>query len=334
VTADTHEVQRALGECLVDYLGQSCTLVSVRRKPYNYSTSFALEELEVELSNGTSMRVIFKNLGSTGLLPGARASKPAFLFEPLREIQTYQRLLSGSKSGTATCYGAVADQDSNRYWLFLERVDGLELYQVGDVAVWAEVAAWLAGMHSCAALQVHTLRQRNPYLISYDATHYRRWLHRATSYMGHGGLVAQRRSLAAVAEGLEVALGRFAELPRTLLHGEFYASNVLVGGRPEARRICPVDWEMAGVGPALLDLGALCAGWDEDSRLAIARSYHQAWAAGGWAEDETTFLTYLQCCELCLAVQWLGWEPNWQAPPEHARDWFDVATRLAACLIQ
>ena len=74
------------------------------------------------------------------------------------------------------------------------------------------------------------------------------------------------------------------------------------------------------------------------STTAMARTSdgipRQAWAAGGWAEDETTFLTYLQCCELCLAVQWLGWEPNWQAPPEHARDWLDVATRLAACLIQ
>jgi hypothetical protein len=34
-----------------------------------------------------------------------------------------------------------------------------------------------------------------------------------------------------------------------------------------------------------------------------------------------------------LALQWLGWAPDWQAPPEHRRDWFSEA-RAAANMLE
>jgi Phosphotransferase enzyme family len=61
---------------------------------------------------------------------------------------------------------------------------------------------------------------------------------------------------------------RLLEFPVTFLHGEFYASNVLVVCEEgEGWRVCPVDWEMAAVGPGLIDLAALTAGrWTADER--------------------------------------------------------------------
>lgn len=327
------DLPRVLEEVLTVHFGRSCAITALRRQPYIYSTSFALEELQVELADGMSLRLILKDLGASGLLQDARTFKPAFLYEPRREIATYQRLLQSAQLGTANCYGAVADADSGRYWLFLEKVQGRELYQVGGLDVWVEVARWLAGMHSCAALDVESVLQRNPHLISYDAALYRTWLDRATTHLGDGDS-ASRRTLVDVAAGLEVALESLAEAPRTFVHGEFYASNVLVTEGPAGRRICPVDWEMTGVGPGLLDLGALCAGWDDESRRTIARGYLAAPGPRKWPADEGSFMTLLQCCELCLAVQWLGWAPTWEAPPEHARDWLSVASQLAGELCQ
>jgi thiamine kinase-like enzyme len=118
-------------------------------------------------------------------------------------------------------------------------------------------------------------------------------------------------------------------MPVTFLHGELYASNVLVAEEVTGRRVCPVDWEMAGVGPGLLDVAALCSGWDEPARQAIALAYRAALQPGpGWPPQEQDFLALLDCCSLCLAVQWLGWSPGWSAPPEHARDWLGHALRL------
>ena len=51
---------------------------------------------------------------------------------------------------------------------------------------------------------------------------------------------------------------RLLALPVGFIHGELYPSNVLVGER--TGRICAVDWEMAGIGPLLLDLAALTSG--------------------------------------------------------------------------
>ena len=79
---------------------------------------------------------------------------------------------------------------------------------------------------------------------------------------------------------------RLLDLPRTLLHGDFNASNILVRdsgtshvGReaePE-ERICPVDWEMAAVGPGFTDLAALISGgWNEEQRTALINTYLDA----------------------------------------------------------
>jgi len=318
---------------LTAYFGRPSVVTALRHRPYVYSTSFALEELDVSLQDGTSLQLILKDLGVAAMLPDARVSKPAFLYEPRREIETYARILSRTRLGTPTCYGTVVDDDHNRYWLFLEKVPGLELYQMGDTEVWQHVAAWLAAMHSCTSLDADTVRHANRHLIRYDADFYRRWFDRARTFIGPDG-PRQRRALTVVGQGLETALGRLAELPDTFVHGEFYASNVLVAEAPTGRRICPVDWEMAGVGPGLVDLAALCAGWDDESRRLIAHSYHLACGDGAaWPDDEEDFLVLLRDCQLCLAVQWLGWAPAWAAPPEHARDWLGEATQLAERIV-
>jgi hypothetical protein len=326
------EVWQVLEQILAVHFGRPSPVIALRREPYIYSTSFALEDLTVELADGTSLRLIRKDLGASGLLHDARIGKPSFLFEPRREIQTYQRLLSQARLGTATCYGAIVDPASARYWLFLEKVHGRELYQVGDVDVWVEVARWLAGLHRWPALRVESVEQRNPQLISYDADFYRRWLNRAKSFADTADR-DQQRALGLIGEGLETALGRLAELPATFVHGEFYASNVLVSEGLGGRRICPVDWEMAGIGPGLLDLAALCTGWDDTNVQAIARGYYEDWNQGSWPSDEAELLLLVHCCQLCLAVQWLGWAPHWVPPPEHARDWLAEASQLVEGIV-
>jgi hypothetical protein len=322
------EAWQILEQILTAHFGHPVAVTGFHREPYIYSTSFALEDLAVELVDGTSLRLIRKDLGTSGLLHDARSGKPSFLYEPCREIQTYQQLLSEAQLGTATCYGAVVDPGSVRYWLFLEKVSGRELYQVGDIDAWVASARWLADLHSCAALRVDSVRQRNGHLISYDADFYRRWLNRAKGFAESAG-PEQQQALGMIGEGLEIALRRLAALPATFVHGEFYASNVLVAEGPVGRRIRPVDWEMAGIGPGLLDLAALCTGWDEKNVRAIARGYYECWDKGTWPQDEEKSLLLLHCCQLCLAVQWLGWAPQWVAPPEHARDWLAEASQLA-----
>jgi hypothetical protein len=98
------DLEPILTDLLSVHFGRTCAITALRHHPYIYSTSFALDDLEVELADGTALRLILKNLSASGLLQAARASKPTFLHEPLREIQTYQRILGPARLGTATCW--------------------------------------------------------------------------------------------------------------------------------------------------------------------------------------------------------------------------------------
>jgi aminoglycoside phosphotransferase (APT) family kinase protein len=127
---------------------------------------------------------------------------------------------------------------------------------------------------------------------------------------------------------------RLLRLPVTLIHGEFYPSNVLVKRDGDRIRVCPVDWETAAIGPGLLDLAALTSGrWTEKQRLAMAMAYFKA--VGADQNDDTArdeFLIDLDFCNLFMAIQWLGWSPDWRPPPEHAQNWLTEACRLATKL--
>lgn len=299
-------------------------IVRLEHRPSAMRSSFALEEIDVDLADGRSLQILLKNAGKQGLLEGARQVKPSFLHNPLREIEVYRSLLAPLGLGTAHCYGAVIDPEADRYWLFLERVPGRELYQVGEFADWQEVARWLARFHRGGAGEaVQPLWPAS--LLRYEAEYYRLWLRRAMAFWA--GREA-RAGLARLARGYERVIERLLALPATFLHGEFYASNVLVQETAAGLRVCPVDWEMAAVGPRLMDLAALTAGgWTENERNDLALVYHSEW--GAEFPDSAAFLSALDHCRLHLAVQWLGWARDWSAPPLQRQDWLAEAMRLA-----
>jgi hypothetical protein len=330
----TGKLRAALQEALSRRSGAQQLVVGLERRPSAYSTSFAIEEVHVHLQDGTTLRLLYKDLSRHLMLESARRFKPNFLYDPMREIETYLTILEPNRLGTATCYGTIADHRAGRYGLFLEKVPGLELYQVGDLATWKRVAEWLAAMHARFAGQTGTLAQAAR-LLSYDATFYRRWIDRARASLPRVEPPLPRdawRGIERLTRDYDRVIERLTELPVTFIHGEFYASNVLVHEGEEGLRVCPVDWEMAAVGPGLIDLAALTAGgWTAEEKAALSMAYHAGLAphaVGRWAEPEE-FLLALDHCRLHLAVQWLGWASGWTPPPEHAQDWLGEALGLA-----
>jgi thiamine kinase-like enzyme len=275
---------------------------------------------------------MFKDLSPSALLEDARQAKPFFLYDPRREIQTYRSILAPARLGTPTCYGAVLDKRRGRYWLFLERVPGLRLAQVGAFSTWQQAARWLAVLHGRWAGKAEQM-VRTAHLLRWDAVLYRTWLPRAQTFLARAASsqpAGTRRHLAWLAARYERVVRRLVALPRTVVHGEFYASNILVQETAAGPRVCPVDWEMAALGPGLLDLAALSAGqWTEEERLALAQAYHATLTPHGDGQPTAEFLSALACCHLHLAVQWLGWAPAWSVPPEQQQDWLREALRQA-----
>jgi hypothetical protein len=303
------------------------------RRPCQFRSSFALEELDAQLDDGKSLKLMFKDMSIKGLSDKARKVKPHFLYDPVREIDTYRLLLSRGDLGTAAFYGATVDRERERYWLFMENVAAVALWQVGALDTWRQAARWLAGMHVRFAGRIDGSAPTD-HLLRYDADFYRLWPQRAQFFVyrprGSRGRSA-RHALEWLASRYDQVVERLTVLPVTFIHGEFYASNVLIGEQHERPRVCPIDWEIAAVGPALIDLAALTAGrWEEDVRESLADAYRAELSElDGFDVAPDGFEPALDCCRLHLAVQWLGWAPDWSPPRAHRQNWLAEAVRLA-----
>ena len=337
--ADREELHRELTDQLSHYFGRQLEIVKLDRRISEYCSSFIIEELDVTLNDGTSLALIFKDLSRGALLQGAGSVKPWFFYDPMREIDTYRRILVLHNLGTATCFGARVDRDIDRYWLFLERVPPVLLWQMGELDQWENVARWLAWMHHFLVRETEVIESGHiAHLIKYDREFYQRWIKRAVAFVSQGDKSAARKSAAAI-EWLGSVYGRVVErlltMPVTVIHGEFFASNVMIDPTPDSLRVCPVDWEMAAVGPGLVDLAGLTSGgWPSETKDVIAMAYYDGLPRDVTAKwDVPSFMADLDYCRLHQAVQWLGWSPSWSPPPEHKQDWLKEAICCAERLL-
>jgi hypothetical protein len=270
----------------------------VRRAPWAYSSSVAIEEVRVP--GGPVL--LLKEMADR-----PRPSRPAFLHDPEREPEAYATLPAGLD--LPVCHGTLAE--GRRTWLVLEQVDGVPLWQREDLAAWEAAARWAARLHALPAV-------RTPRGLRQDAAHLHRWVDRALA-------MAPRGALGDVEAAARRAADRLAALPGVRLHGELYPSNVLVGDRPGGPRIRPVDWETAGTGPGVLDLAALIAGdWEPALRERVIAAYR-----GALGRRPAGFGLALDAARLLVALQWLGWSDSWRPPPEHAHDWAADVRALA-----
>jgi Ser/Thr protein kinase RdoA (MazF antagonist) len=323
----TSELHSTLERLLPEALGRPCRVGELRRRPSSYRTSFPLEELDVALTDGTRLELVMKDGGRAALREDARLAKPGLLYDPVREIEVYRGVLAPQRMGTARYYGSVVDAAGDRYRLFIERVRGVELYQVVDLELWKEAARWLGRAHSrLAALGPSAARGR---LVVHDADYFARWFDRALELAASES--ARRRI-----ERLGGEHGRATESllaqPPTVIHGEFYASNVLVSPGESATRVCPIDWEVAGYGPGVIDVAALTTGWDPDQSRAMEAAYRESLTPpyGAWSGTDDDLSDAVDWARLHLAIRWLGWAPcAWTPPAEHRRDWLAEAEALA-----
>jgi len=317
-------LERALGCVGLEPLGP------IERRPSPYRTSFPIEELRVELTGRGPVRLGFKQLDRERLDQEAQLAKPAFLHDPEREPAVYRSLLPQAPAGPPEFFGAVLER--SRHWLFFEWVEGRELFQVGERGLWEEAARWLARFHAALAPQLDRHRAEGR-LIDHDAAFYRGWIERAERFTAERG-DGSAATVAWLRERHEPVVDALLALPRTVLHGEFYASNVLVAsasdsvptplGKKSDARVAPVDWELAAVGPGLSDLAALVSGWPAADREALAGAYASEPATPSFTARDLDF------ARLQVAIQWLGWAPPaWQPPDEKRHDWLAEATQLA-----
>lgn len=294
---------------------------SIEARPFECATSFRLTVVTVHLDHGDRHVLVMKDFDRAHMLPGARRHRAGRPASPRREIDAYRHVLAPAGIGPH-CLTTVADPIRQRYWLFTEKVSGIELWQAGDAHVWAAVAGWLGDMHRSFAGRHADLARWLPVL---DREWFGAWHRRAVAVLGESAdpkatelrTVLARRGLA---DRLDEEL---AAMPTTLVHGELYPSNVMVdasnvaGGAADVR-VVPIDWETAAIGPPMLDLAALSTGWDAPTQARLGEAY-----------GPTLDRSALAWCRLHLALRWIAHSADWEPPPAHRQDWIGEALQVA-----
>ncbi len=305
--------------------------LEVRRQPFEYMTSFPMERLRITLDDGEDEELLLKDVSWRGLDPSIRSSKPRFMHDPLREPAVYRRVLAPHRLDGGIFRGAIEDADRDRHWIFLRPIEGRELFRVGEAPMWEAAARWLARMHAALGSDVehHVAAGR---LLRVGPKSLRRWVERARGFAREARVEAsERRAIDANAARSRDLEERLAAMPPAVIHGEFYASNVLVTGTAEHPGVVAVDWEIAAAGPGLIDLAALTSGsLPEKLRAAVERAYLDELGGAGAGIVASDFPGSLDLCRLYLAIQWLGWAPRtWSPPPDHQQDWLAIALELS-----
>jgi aminoglycoside phosphotransferase (APT) family kinase protein len=267
-----------------DFLGRPAAVTGLERARSAYASSYEAEVLTVQVAGGEGLKVFFKNLGVTQFpKDGARQRRD-------RERAVYRDLLAGADLGPPRCFGSVWDESVGRHWLFLEFVEGV-LLRSCELRYWADAARWLGRLQGYFAPRAGRLSACD-FLVRHDAAFFRAKAAQALRDVGQiFGPLADR--LAGALDDYEQILGVFLDQPRTLVHGNYRPSNVLVVPGPGPVRVCPVDWEQAGWGSALYDLAYLTDGFEGPELDLLLEAYRGEAAGQGVAVPDPDELRQL-----------------------------------------
>ena len=291
-------------------------MLAVRRVESRYRSSYPLEELLVQTTHG-QLEMIWKRVAphelSEAAVPPSRRSSSI----PV-ERSTRTEICSRRSELVHVCTAPI----QRAGWLFLARVPGVELYQIGHPPVWQQVAAWLAGMHH-QFTRVSGVGHAPSRVVRYDRQFYRRFMERA---LARTGRVAPERPYGDFPQCTTISSTGWSNS----LRRSCTASSTCRTCSSTRRRSGWRCGRSTGRWPPLAPHSSTSrrssrgAGAADNAAL-IADAYRHAGTDG---IDRRTFRDALACCRLQLCIQWLGWSDSWTPPPQHAHDWLAEACEL------
>jgi Phosphotransferase enzyme family len=214
------------------------------------------------------------------------------------ESAVYRSAVGPSRLSAPRWFGLYGDERDGPTWLVLEFLAGTRLDKSPERGGLSRAALWIGAFH-----RFHDLRAKAPpeCLNREERATFQACVSRATDRWQE--LRTAHPWFHPLAEEYEaVFCGLFDRRP-TVIHGEFYPSNVLV----RDGSVFPVDWERAAVSAGEIDLAALTEGWKpEDVRLAT-ESYAEARWEGEVPDD---FAESVEAARVYLHLQALGDLPS------------------------
>ena len=296
--ADEKTLRQYLADIISDTCGGNASIVRIDCKPSEYSSWYASDIVTVELSDGDQLRIFLKNFGCY------KHRKDGMEQRRERELRVYKQLLAEANLGSAKYYGSVWDESRGRYWLLLEFVEGT-VVRYCEFQYWLAAVEWLGRMHAYFARHVERLERGN-FLQIHDADFFWRTADVALRAVNHISAPLGDR-LVKVIKQYHGIVGLMASQPKTLVHGAYLPSQILVNTDTEPLRICPLDWELAGIGSGLYDLAFFTDGFRPPQLDQLWDAYsNQAATHGVSVPDRDELRHRINCFRLHKVLNWLS----------------------------
>lgn len=311
------QLVEALQGALSDYYREPVILKDIEIDPIAYASSFYAAKLSVSLQKRPDMDIFFKDMNPENQLVDAQRVRSADMERSDRELEVYRRLLRGRNFGTPTLFGYRWDEQKNQYWLFLQFIDGKKVSKLPDLRVWEASARWVARFH-------HQSRALSPadtaFLPHFDAAHYQECEDKVREKIPYlDG--PDRKLLERAVKAFESVKMRVVKFPQSVIHGEYFGKNIMVGLDTQNPVITAIDWETAAFGPSFLDIASLSSGdWSLDEKLRMRKAYFDQYR--GQVDSGMSWEEY--CCaiddlELYQAIKWIGWWPGREVAKQFGR---------------
>jgi hypothetical protein len=302
----TDLMRETLQDGLARLRGRPVRISELHREPPPTTTSLWTERLQVRLDGGEELPVFFKDLNPDSLIAAARGIHVTSLEPGRRELRMYRRIFARQRFDTPKLYAWRWQPCRGLMGLFLEYAGSLKVRHSNNFTHWLAGARWAAWFHS----ETSRLSPRQTrFLPRYDRAHYRRCAERIEQRLAVGLSAADK---AVLEPALEVFVSRVDELlalPQSLIHGEYFAKNIVLRDNSSIEGVAVVDWESAAVGPSYLDLVSLSAGrWNTERREALWHAYLDRYQAENkLVLDWQRFRRDLGRVQLYLSLAWIGW---------------------------
>lgn len=224
------------------------------------------------------------------------------------EIKAYQELLEVLPLTKPYLLGTYTDHSADEVWIILEYLEGSEyLYRTSGSTAMVCAACWIGEFHSINTQ--HLQNKKLSFLRQYDSEYYEGWLDRTLEFAG--SLVQKYPWLSILYEGFGGVMATLLSAQQTVIHGEYYAQNILF----REGNIYPVDWESTAIAGGEIDLASLTERWPEE----ISNSCEIAYRDTRWPDGPPdNFNQILDSARLYLNLRWLGDRREWTTSEEHS----------------
>jgi aminoglycoside phosphotransferase (APT) family kinase protein len=213
----------------------------------------------------------------------------------------YRNVLAVSTLPAPVFFGAHQERPGGVTCLLLEYLEDSIPASLGSQPETLRSAArWIGEFHAINEERIR--RPETTFLTRYEAGYYAGWARRTAEFAR--SLHRHFPWLATLCQAFETSVVELLLPSSTIIHGEYYPRNILW----HDRRIYPIDWESAAVGPGEIDLACLTDGWPSHVTTSCEREYRRArWPSGA----PTAFARRLDAARMYVHLRWLGdWPPQ------------------------